>query len=459
MRQSTNPVDLPLQQAMARRQAMARNQQLNGQQQQQQQPQGNGQNGQNQQLLPSLTPDQIDSTYYWDNSDNQALNNITPPPDDLANSNQPTTPNQQSTQDANNQRQIAARGSQSAIAELENQKPEQINPQASRRTVVRLGVPEIDWSYAVIERMDPDTLKTTLLPFDLGKLVLQHDASQDLQLQPGDLVSVFSQSDIHVPIAEQTTLVRLEGEFVHAGTYSVHPGDTLRTLVERAGGLTPNAYLFGSVFTRESTRVIQQRRMDETVHAMTLQMQRGNLALAASPVSTPNDLAGISAAQASARELIAQLQQVKASGRIVFAFKPESKTTDAVPEIPLENGDSFLIPSVPSTINAVGAIFNQNSFLFRPDARLETYLQQTGGPNADADRKRMFIVRANGSVVSRQDVKGPWGNEFLHLKLNPGDTIVIPDKTIKPSALRGFLDWSQIFSQMIFGIAAATVVF
>ena len=163
--------------------------------------------------------------------------------------------------------------------------------------MVRLTSPEIDWSYAVIERQDPATLKTTLVPFDLGKLVLQHDASQDLELQPGDMVSIFSQSDIHVPLTEQTGLVRLEGEFVHAGTYSVRPGETLRSLVARAGGMTPDAYLFGSVFTRESTRVLQQRRMDETVQRMLLQMQRGALAIAASGTSSPQDVSGASAVQ------------------------------------------------------------------------------------------------------------------------------------------------------------------
>jgi beta-galactosidase GanA len=71
----------------------------------------------------------------------------------------------------------------------------------------------------------------------------------------------------------------------------------------------------------------------------------------------------------------------------------------------------------------------------------------------------MFIVRANGAVVSRESIKGPWGNEFYHLKLSPGDTIVVPDKTIKASALRGLLDWSQVFSQMMFGAVAASVIF
>jgi protein involved in polysaccharide export with SLBB domain len=351
-----------------------------------------------------------------------------------------------------------ARGSQSALGEQDDEIQDSLAPPRSLRTVVRLRVAEIDWSYAVIERTDPTTLKTQLVQFDLGKLVNDHDPLQDLALQPGDVVSVFSQSDIHVPIAEQTTFVRLEGEFVHSGTYSVIPGETLRSLIARAGGLSPNAYLYGSVFTRESTRILQQRRIDESIRQMTLEMQRGNLALAANPVSTPGDLAGVGAAQASQRELVAQLQQIRANGRIVFQFRPDSGGLDTIPEIKLENGDTFLIPSVPSTVNVLGAVYNQNSFIYHPGGEVRAFLDLAGGPNSNADRKREFVIRANGAVLSRTVVKGVWGDEFYHLKLYPGDTIIIPEKTIKPSALRGVLDWTQVFSQLAFGAAAINIL-
>jgi protein involved in polysaccharide export with SLBB domain len=444
LHQPSNPVDLPLQQSIMRRLQ-------NGPQTVGVQPQGTGTN------QPPVQPSASDASPFWDLSQAGLTSDAYGPGGNVQNpASGSSAAAQPSTQPPTGQR-----SSQSALAEPEeeNQPREQINPPATQRTVVKLSVPDIDWSYAVIERMDPENLKTSLIPFDLGKLVLQHDVSQDLELKQGDIVSVFSQADIHVPMAEQTTLIRLEGEFVHAGTYSVHPGESLRALVERAGGLTAGAYLYGSVFTRESTRVLQQRRMDENVHAMILQMQRGNLALAASPVTTAADLAGVSAAQASARELIAQLQQLRATGRIVFSFLPDSRGTDALPEVPLENGDIFLVPSVPTTVNAVGAIFNQNSFVYRPDASLGSYLQLAGGPNSNADKKHMLLVRANGSVVSRDSVKSAWGNEFLHLRLNPGDTIVVPDKTIKPSALRGVLDWTQIAAQTGIAIAAISILF
>jgi protein involved in polysaccharide export with SLBB domain len=330
-------------------------------------------------------------------------------------------------------------------------------PSTSRIEVGPLA-PEIDWDYAVIERRDPDTLKTVLVPFDLGRLVLQHDASQDLALEPGDVVTVFSQADIRVPIAQQTIFVRLDGEFVRSGVYTVKPGETLRDLVRRAGGFTQNAYLYGSEFTRLSTRAVQQNRMDEYVRTLEMQMQRGSLALAASPSSSAQDLASGAAAQTSEQQLVAQLRQVHATGRIVLEMNPGSIGIAALPDIPLENGDHFIVPPLPASVNVVGAVFDQNSFLYESNRRAGDYLHLAGGMNRDADRKEAFVIRADGSVISRASVNGPWGNEFDRLRMNPGDTIVVPEKSFRPGALRGFLDWSQLFSQFALGAAALSVI-
>lgn len=292
----------------------------------------------------------------------------------------------------------------------------------------------------------------------MGKLVLQHDASQDLDLQPGDVVSILSEADIRVPIAQQTKMVRLEGEFAHAGLYTVQPGDTLRTLVERVGGLTPNAYLYGSEFTRESTRAVQQARLDEYVQNLDMRIQRSNLAISASPVSSAQDIASGSAAQASARELINRLRQIRATGRIVLPFKPDNSGAGVLPDIALEDGDRFVIPHVPASINVVGAVNDQNSFLYARGRRIRSYLLQAGGLTKDADRGRSFIIRADGEVVSYESRKGLWGNQFLDLQVYPGDTIVFPEKALGPSFMRGFLNWSQVFSQLALGAAAINVL-
>jgi protein involved in polysaccharide export with SLBB domain len=326
----------------------------------------------------------------------------------------------------------------------------------SQRTQIRLDVPEIDWDYAVIERLDPETLKTVLVPFDLGKLVQQHDPSQNLELQPGDVVSIFSEADIRLPIAQQTKLVHLEGEFIHAGLYTVQPGETLRQLVDRAGGLTPNAYLYGSEFTRETTRRVQQERLDEYIQNLDMRIQRSNLDLAASGGLAGQDIPG--GAQSSERELVTRLRQLRATGRIVLQFKPDSNGTAGLPDITLEDGDRFVIPPVPASINIVGAVNDQNSFLYTRDSRVGKYLQMAGGPTRDADKKREFVIRANGEVVGYDATKGVWGNEFDNLPLYAGDTVVIPEKTFKPPLVRGFLNWSQVFSQLALGAAAIAVL-
>ena len=323
-------------------------------------------------------------------------------------------------------------------------------------TNVRLLAPDIDWNYATIERIDSGTLKTTLIPFDLGKVVLLHDASQDLELRSGDIVSIFSEADIRVPLAQQTKLVTLDGEFLHAGVYTAQPGETLRQLVSRAGGITEKAYLYGSEFTRESTRASQQSRLDEYVRNLEMSIHRSSLAIAASN-SSSQDAASSAGAEATEREMVESLRQIRATGRIVLQFKPDDRALTVIPDIELENGDRFVIPTVPSTINVVGAVYNQNSFLYFNGRSLGRYLSQAGGPNRDADAKHEFVIRANGDVVSR-DKRSLWDNNFAKLRMDPGDSIVVPNKTFKPSALRGLLEWTQLFSQLALGAAAVNVI-
>ena len=345
----------------------------------------------------------------------------------------------------------------SSIAAQRAQLQTQNTPLQAERTDVRISAPEIDWDYAVIERLDHDTLKTSLIPFDLGKLVMQHDQSQNLELQPGDVVSVFSQGDIHVPLAQQTKYVRLEGEFVHAGIYSVHPGEGLRDLVQRAGGLAANAYLFGSEFTRESTRVVQQARIDEYVQNLELQITRGTIQSVAAATSTAQDVTAGTAAQASGRELIARLRQIRATGRIVLEFSTDATGQQTIPDIGLEDGDRFVVPPVPSTVNVVGSVYDENSFLYQKSRPSGAYLHLAGGPNRNADKKHSFIIRADGSVVSWSAANGLWGNTFEQLQMNPGDTIVVPEKGFNVSGLRQVIAWSQLFSQFALGAASLAV--
>ncbi|MHB1674232.1 MAG: polysaccharide biosynthesis/export family protein [Acidobacteriaceae bacterium] len=317
--------------------------------------------------------------------------------------------------------------------------------------------PSIDWSYAVIERTDPHTLATSLVPFSLGQAVLDKDPSQNLELQPGDIVTVFSTADIQVPQAQQVKYVSLQGEVVHAGIYSVGPGETLRDVVERAGGLTPKAYLYGSEFLRESTQRLQQTRLDEYVDSLERDIQIASANTAGSIVN-PTAAAALGTSVQSQRELVTTLRKMRATGRIVLDLTPYSHGLDALPNLPLEDGDRFVVPVVPATVNVVGAVYDQNSFLYRRGEHVQDYLKVAGGTTRNADKHHEFVIRADGSVVSKQTAGGTmFTDEFGNKYAYPGDTVVVPDNINKTTVLRGLTDWTTVFSQFGLGIAALTL--
>ncbi len=307
---------------------------------------------------------------------------------------------------------------------------------------------QTNWNQAVIERLDPATMSTQLIPFKLGKLVLDHDQSQDLELQPGDVVTIFSQQSIQPPIGEQTVYVELSGEFAHPGIYSVSAGETLRSLTARAGGLTNRAYLYASVFTRLSTQADEQQQLDKYADQIEHQMQRNGLGSEdADSGSGQQSGAGRQIASLN-REMVARIREVRATGRVVLNMRPESSGVNALPEMHLENGDKLVVPFVPETIQVVGAVFNPQAFLSRQNARVGEYLHKAGGPNRDADSRRMFVLRADGSVVAHDTGYSAFESNFKSLRLYPGDAIVVPEKEIRPSKLNQLMAWSQFFSQL-----------
>lgn len=118
---------------------------------------------------------------------------------------------------------------------------------------------------AVLERLNREDLTTTLIPFNLGKVVLEGDAVHNLPLEAVDVVTVFSKSDVRAPAQRRSVVVQLEGELNHAGVYQALQGETLRQLVMRVGGVTEQAYLFGTQFTRESTKKAQEERLRQAI--------------------------------------------------------------------------------------------------------------------------------------------------------------------------------------------------
>src|SRR5437763_4950668 len=136
------------------------------------------------------------------------------------------------------------------------------NNTVDRRTTFMRNAAEVNWDYAVVQRLNHEDLTAHLVPFNLGHAISDCSSEDNLQLVAGDVITIFSQNDFAVPVDKRTKFVWLEGEVKRAGVYRVQKGETLRDVVERAGGLTPNAYLFASDFRRESTRMAQQKELE-----------------------------------------------------------------------------------------------------------------------------------------------------------------------------------------------------
>lgn len=321
------------------------------------------------------------------------------------------------------------------------------NPFRAQNDVI-LSAPDIDWSYAVIERLSTVDLKTSLIPFNLGKLVLNGDASQNYELQPNDVVTIFSTADIRVPTAQQTRYVRLEGEFVAPGVYSVVPGETLRSLLQRAGGFTPDAYLYASEFTRESTRRVEAQRLQEYADQLEAEISSVTANNTARAVSS-SDQQAAAASATDARQAVSRLRRVVPSGRIVLELKPNSVGIQQVPDLALEDGDRFVIPRVPSSITVQGQVYNANAFVYTANRRMRDYLQRAGGPNREADKKREFILRADGSVISNQYA------DVRRAPVFPGDTLVVPPVIDRRGVFQKIVDLAGIVSG--FGYSATTL--
>ena len=138
---------------------------------------------------------------------------------------------------------------------------------------------------------------------------------------------------------------------------------------------------------------------------------------------------------------------------------PLSDSVSSLPEMILEDGDRLVIPSRPSTIQVIGAVFNQNAFLFEKDATVGRYLRLAGGPAREADRNQIFVLRADGSVVHRGSGASIFEASALdNVRLYPGDTIVVPEKMIRPSGLSTLANWTQVMSQLTLSAAALDVV-
>lgn len=272
------------------------------------------------------------------------------------------------------------------------------------------------------------------------------------RLVNGDVLRVFSGVGVTLPQVKQYKRVRVEGEVAHPGDYVLPPLSTLKDAVQAAGGMTSAAYVFGTDFSRESVRRTQEENYDRALRDLETELTRST-----STQKSVNADDALAQAQrsAGASRLIERLRTVRPTGRIVLQV---NEGTLEVPAIIVEDGDRLLIPARPSTVGVFGSVFNGGSYLIRESSTIEDILKLAGGPTRGADVGSIFVVRANGSVVSARQSSGSWlslNGGMTNVAALPGDTIFVPEELNKTTFSQEAKEWTQILYQ--FGLGAAAL--
>jgi hypothetical protein len=219
--------------------------------------------------------------------------------------------------------------------------------------------------------------------------------------------------------------------------------------------LTSHSYLYGTELKRVSTRKIQEEQLKLSVQRMRNEMMYQNAnalpstSEAANAPSATTEMAAAQAAESRAeQQLLNQLANTAPTGRIALGIKADAKSVEDIPGLAMEDGDDLLIPAVIGTVQVTGEVYNPNSLRYQPKKRLISYLNESGGPNREADAKRMFVIRADGTVVSRQSHHQYFGAHFEDMALMPGDAIVVPPKLRSHNAfMQNLPSITQILSQ------------
>ncbi len=301
-----------------------------------------------------------------------------------------------------------------------------------------------DRSRLVIERLSERN--------DRRIVQLDLPAQSKARVDDGTLLRAFSAVDAIPAQDRQYKRVRIEGEVLRPGDYLMPPNSTLQDALSAAGGLTAQAFVFGTDFSRESVRKVQQENYDRALRDLETDFTRSTSTQRA---STGDEAAAQAQRAANASRLVDRLRSVRPSGRVVLQLEPEGRS---LPQLVIEDGDRLNVPTRPTTVGVFGSVFNAGSYLLVKGATLDDVMRLAGGAKKGADTGSVFVVRANGSVVSARQSTSGWlslGSGIDHLAALPGDTVFVPEELDKTTFIQAAKDWTQILYQ--FGLGAAAL--
>jgi polysaccharide export outer membrane protein len=296
------------------------------------------------------------------------------------------------------------------------------------------------------EIIDGKERQTALI--DVNLAAIRHDEpGADLELRPYDILVIKKTPQWDLP-----GTVVLNGELRHPGRYPIQHGETLSSVLRRAGGLTDLAFDEGAVFIREELK----RREKEQLEVLSDRLQSDLASLSLEAVSTSAATSsgggGASAAQALAigQQLIQQLRNTKPVGRLVIdVHQIITGPPGGAGDVLLRAGDVLMIPKRTQEVTVLGEVQSPTSHVYRAGLSRDDYVAKSGGTTQKADRKRIYIVRANGDVVSGG--RSGWFRRSQSVHIHPGDTIVVPLNTERVAALPL---WTSI-TTIIYNLAIA----
>ncbi len=322
-----------------------------------------------------------------------------------------------------------------------------LEPGMTVRDLVRAAGGTLDSAYGRAAELtrysvsDGESRHTELIRIDLSG-ALRGDAAANRSLQPFDTLSVRE-----VPLWGEMESVTLKGEVRFPGAYSIRRGETLQSVVSRAGGLTDFSFPEGSVFTRESLRKREQEQMDLLADRM--QRDLSILALQSAATSQGGGGAG---ALAIGQTLLGQLRTSRAVGRLVIDLpRLMREPADSPADVILRGGDELIVPRSQQQVTIIGEVQTSTSLLYSPHLSRDDYISLSGGTTRRADRARIYVVRANGSVIAREGSR--WFDRGS-VPIMPGDTIVVPLDAEKMPSLPFWLAVTQILYNVAIAVAA-----
>ncbi len=284
-------------------------------------------------------------------------------------------------------------------------------------------------------RMSADEVVTVKhSPVDLSA-VLQSITKDNLDLKSKDTVTIRIK-----PEWNETSRVEIKGEVKFPGTYVIERGETLSDLLLRAGGTTQLAYPNGAVFMREELREREQQLLDEME-------ERLKTELVAQSIGGESLGKG---SQANSVKLLDEIQTTRALGRLVIDL-PAILNDSSKYDLTLKDGDELVIPANAQTVTVIGQVQHATSHIFNQKLNVDEYIKISGGYTVQADDNRVYVIKANGSVMI------PSGNNWFSAadsKLEAGDTIVVPLDTAYIQPLTLWSTVTQILYQTAIGIAA-----